>query len=311
MNQFDSASKERWRHFGGTHSDMHYSSVEYVASRHNHPLLLTLLQARASPTTAPTDRNDGSLRAINPLVAAILPKDSRTMRGTLNQESQYSFPESVFNVVRTLVENGADVNSVHPYSDEYRVSEPPYPNPELRRSAICAAAYKAYSPVVTYLLDQGAEVHRGSRGQYALLSLTENLNHCNAASAFEIAKTLIDKGVDVSITCPEELTALDYAIEHKSSELIELLQSEGATCTSKSLNHAISTGSTQLVHQILDSMFLTKNEKLNPLDFLPTALMVGMDHIAPKLLNLALTAGHAWPSREYWEKTPSGFLQND
>ena len=132
--------------------------------------------------------------------------------------------------------------------------------------------------MVTYLLDQGAEVHRGSRGQYALLSLTENLNSRKATSAFEIAKTLIKKGVDIGITKPKnEFTALDYTIENNSLELFELLLSKGATLTPQSLHEAISTGSTQLVHQILDSMFPTQNEMVNPLDFLPTALMVEQD----------------------------------
>lgn len=333
--RFESTYDENRRYSYKYHRDMLSSSVEYIASRHNHPLLLALLQAGASPTTAPPNMNDGSLHAINPLIAAILLGDSRTRPVTLNQDNQHSSLELVLNVVRTLVENGADVNAVHRCSASWSslsnrlvlnlescpicsavyfssdnqdgITLLQVPILELRCSPICAAAYNAHFPVVTYLLDQGAEVHRGSGGQYALLSLTKSLNHCNATSAFEIAKTLINKGVDISITSPEdELTALDYTIGNNSPDLVELLLSKGATFTPQSLNRAISTGSTQLVHQILDSMFPTKDEKINPLDFLPAALMEGMDHIAPKLLDLALTTGHAWPSYVLYQRGVEG-----
>jgi ankyrin repeat protein len=278
------------------HSDATYSSVEYVASRHNRPLLLTLLQARASPTTSPISGKNGSVRAINPLFAAILRRGSGTITETVSQENRHTCPESALNVVHTLVENGADVNSEHPWLTNYDYSIQVL-HTKLNYSPICAAAYIAYPPLVTYLFDQGAAVHRGSGGQYALLSLTGNLNHCNTPSAFETAKILLDKGVDISICAYDNgFTALDYAIQHNRPELIELLQSKGAKFTRQSLELAISAGSVRMADQILDYMFAAEDKAMNPLDFLVEVLMNDMNHIATKLLNLARTTGHVWPS---------------
>jgi uncharacterized protein len=86
------------------------------------------------------------------------------------------------------------------------------------------AAFFGHTQIVSYLLDQGADVHQTARN-------TQRVNALHAASAnqhLDICRMLIERGIDVNARQEGGFTPLQAAAQNGQIELIELLLEHGA-----------------------------------------------------------------------------------
>ena len=261
------------------------SSLKFASSIRHLQLVRSLLKAKASPKSVPNIHSkDGSFRAINPLSAAL---NSTVLSDKFVEsvsEDQTSSEElAVFELVQTLTEAGADVNSAIGCVRSL-ILFGVYP-------PICAAVSRGYSTVVRYLLSKGAKIQKGSSGQHALLCLFES-KQFGTKAVYNIARGLIEAGIDVNITNGGGVSALDYAAQEGSSELIDLLLASGAIPSETTLRRSIQSRRLQLTHHILDTTTIS----MNALNLAIFAAHYGMNEVVGKLLDLAREKGHTWPS---------------
>lgn len=106
--------------------------------------------------------------------------------------------------IRSLVEHGMDINAGEDV--DYRM--------------ISLAAYVS-NGVLSYLLEQGADISVGSGGEDALLNAV-------TTGRVQNAKTLIDAGIDLTVKDEDGKTAYDIAVENEDEEMIALLESAQA-----------------------------------------------------------------------------------
>ena len=157
-----------------------------------------------------------------PLIQAVRNKDYRMVHFLVNlnniklnevDEKKYCLPAishaiQMHNIslVRILIESGANVNA--PSRNETNYFNTP----------LMIAAWSGDYEIVKLLVENGACINQVDRknGFTALIKAAFK-------NEFSIAKYLVDAGADASIQSFEEKTALDYAKENHSTELIGIL----------------------------------------------------------------------------------------
>ena len=115
-------------------------------------------------------------------------------------------------VVRTLLDKGADVNAK---------------TKTFGRTALCEAAIHDKSDVVRTLIDKGADVN--AKIKCWLTALHVAAMHGSS----DIVRILLDKGADVNAKDSFGLTALHLAAMHGSSDIVRTLLDKGARVNEK------------------------------------------------------------------------------
>jgi ankyrin repeat protein len=119
--------------------------------------------------------------------------------------------EGLLELVKFLVENGADVNAK--YKDN--------------NTALLLACKKSHFDIVKYLVENGAAVNANdSRSSTPLILASKNGN-------FEIVKFLVENGADVNAKYKADHTALVLASKNSHFEIVKFLIENGADLNAK------------------------------------------------------------------------------
>ncbi len=112
-------------------------------------------------------------------------------------------------IVKYLLENGADVNAVAKNPTGY--------------TALTGAVSTGRKEIATLLLTKGANVnHQYEEGFSALME-------ASASGNVEMTKLLLTHGADVNAKTRENKTALSYALDKEHQDVAALLRAQGAT----------------------------------------------------------------------------------
>ena len=150
------------------------------------------------------------------------------LRSTTRERQQYfstdlgnAAGEGDLNCVRSLVENGADMEE-----GDWRGGTP-----------LFLASRKGHLHVVKYLVEQGASLD--TPGKNCILPDEHPTALLVAASAghLDICRYLLEQGADREKSCPHEgRTPLHYAANNNNLEVLMLLMSYGANLNARSVN---------------------------------------------------------------------------
>ena len=167
-----------------------------------------------------------------------------------------------FDIVKLLVENGADVNIV---SD--KLTSPLY----------YAVIFEDVN-IVKYLIDNGAEVN--NRGFY--LDRTALHQACNLDRK-DIVKLLLEHNINVNIRDDKGETALHYAVINNNTDIIKLLIDNGTEINARNyegqtaLHIAVIYKNIEAIKTLLDSGInknIKDNEGKTAIDYLKKAEII-------------------------------------
>lgn len=159
-----------------------------------------------------------------------------------------------FNIVKLLVDRGADVNSIKNFDieeDIYDYDDSDYECQEEFRTALSYAAENGYFDIVKYLVDKGADINFGSCNKTSLMY---------GAKYFDIVKYLVDHGAKALVneingrwknaifftSGPDTRRVVEYLLDHGLD--IELEDGDNRTL----LSRASSEGRVDLVRILID-----------------------------------------------------------
>ncbi|KAF2357114.1 Ankyrin repeat [Trinorchestia longiramus] len=144
-------------------------------------------------------------------------------------------------VVKVLVSNGADVNSVS----------------DTGSTSVRSACFMSHIKIVKYLVESGADVLKPNfNGGTCLI---------NSVQSVELCKFLIDHGADINARDIKSKTALHYAIEEHRYETVKLLIERGADpfITSRLNDDALQTacikGALQIFTYLIEELRIAKS----------------------------------------------------
>lgn len=146
-----------------------------------------------------------------------------------------------FEIVKTLVEHGADVNGV----DQWQ------------RTALYKACWSSYLEMVKYLLDNGADVNKADyRGTTCLMVSQRNI---------DLFKYLLSKGAFVDQMNDQGKTALMLAVESQNMTCLQVLLSfkADASCTNEYGENAIFLAANRNQTDVLEKLRLQGYQLLN------------------------------------------------
>jgi len=150
------------------------------------------------------------------------------------------------------------------------------------RTPLHWAASSGATDIVTFLIDNGAEVDRKDGAQWTALHIAVS------AGQEAVASELLAAGADVNASTDKGLTALHYAASKSHLEIGKLLIARGANINAKDranqhpLHRAATTGSTGFISALL------KPPEGSPKTRLNTA-----DRVGNTPLHLAMESAHA------------------
>lgn len=146
----------------------------------------------------------GELNRVKALVA--------NNEGILNEKTPFgtflhdAASEGAFDIVKFLIECGVDVNEKGGSRDG---------------AAITEASFEGYIDIVKLLIDNGALLDTSTFARNPLFAAIYN-NHT------DVAKFLIDKGIDLTVTYPigsiDKCDAHEYARQYGCSEIVKYIE---------------------------------------------------------------------------------------
>ena len=192
---------------------------------------------------------------------------------SLNQAFAASISKGNLDIVKLLIDSGADINSV---------CEVCY-----QQTAIHTSIEYSYFDIFNFLLEKGANIKtHNSFGRTLLHSVAHTGN-------VEIAKQLIDKGLDVNAQDNDGATPLIYAASNGNYPMFKMLPDKGAELSIKEndgndvLMNAIENGNLDIVNFLIDkcsNINATNNDE-------ETALIYAAALKKPEIVKLLLAKG--------------------
>jgi ankyrin repeat protein len=282
----------RARHEGA----FYVSSLEFASMQQNPSLVQLLLQNKTDAKTRPSNHSKHEALfdscPINPLYSAIsgkIPTGKSKANPGIVLDSEISQ-----NIVQILIEAGADVDFgeyfLSGYERRYRLGR----QTESEFTPICIAASQGEVKIVEYLLENNAQIKKGSPGELALLRLLKNSSHINGSDLSRIAKMLINSGIDIHLEedCDDlhqskhelnsyKRNAIDLAYQFDQPEIISLLHDKGAVPGERTLLYAIKGANSNSIHDIFGSGVTSEN-------FIP-AILEALVQKTPDIVLLVLS----------------------
>jgi ankyrin repeat protein len=297
----------RW-HLARQKGEFYVSSLEFASMQQNAALVQLLLHNKADPRTRPSNRSSLEVSyasyPINPLYYAISGRVPLSEKFYNSPFSPIGFGISRTihsgiskTIIQILIAAGADVDSHSGCHNRYqRESEDQFQGipvgPEF--TPIYKAACRGEAEIVELLLKNGAQVKKGSRGELALLGLLLHSDDTDKSNSSQIAKMLIDSGIDVNLTksiseweentcdlASYEVNAIDLAHQFVQPEIIRLLNDSGAVSGERTLDYAFRRKDSNLIRTLLRSL-VTSGNLLSNID---KALTQKMPDIATHILS--------------------------
>ncbi len=113
--------------------------------------------------------------------------------------------DGLLNIVKYLVENGADVNAFD----------------NLIFTPLMYASYRGHLDIVKYLVENGADVNAVDYSNQTILMRACSPGH------LDIVKYLIEKGADINVKDKKGRSALDKALENKHYNIVKYFKNLG------------------------------------------------------------------------------------
>ncbi|PQE05257.1 ankyrin repeat protein [Rutstroemia sp. NJR-2017a BVV2] len=267
----------KW-HLARQQGKFHVSSLEFASMQQNPSLVQLLLYNKADPKTRPSNRKSYEASydsyPINPLYYALSGRVP-IKNIAYNDLAIIIDPEVNKNIIRILIEAGADVDShfgwsTHVCGTNLELTPSYRTAPEF--TPIYIAACRGEVEIVEHLLENRAQVEKGSPGEMALLGLLLHSNKIDELNLSKIAKMLIDSGIDVNLTNYKSewaddssnlvsygVNAIDLAYQQVQRELIRILIHSGAVIGERTLHYAIRGKDSNLIHTTLRSQVTLQN----------------------------------------------------
>ncbi|XP_066908001.1 serine/threonine-protein phosphatase 6 regulatory ankyrin repeat subunit B-like [Halyomorpha halys] len=247
----------------------HDAAIHHAMMSKNLKIVIQLLEYGANVNTKGATGNTPFGLAIS--INSNNLNESRIILNSIDTEMKNKHSEKIqtvevdiINVMRTLIQRGADVNSKNTYD----------------QTALHEAAEIGYDAVAGYLLSQNASL--GIQDYICYAPLHRAANNLN----IDVLKTLLDYGDNINRTGCNNITALHLAIERNNTKLTEFLLSNNADPNVMSeegytpLDVAFLKSSEEIINLLLD-----KGAKVEDNSFLRSKIL--FDAISKKVLKLA------------------------